>query len=141
VVVKAEVTRGELNPRYVVTEDRTTASEDVYAFYCGRGDQENRIKEFKADLAGDRTSCHRFSANQFRLLLHLAAGTLMGVLQTALAGTEWAQAQVQTVRLRLLKVAARVVETSRRVCLHLPTSFPQQGIWDLLWRRLSGVVT
>lgn len=137
VVVKAEITRGELNPRYVVTSDTSTGAEEVYTFYCGRGDQENRIKEFKGDLAGGRTSCHRFLANQFRLLLHLAAAALMGVVQRALSGTQWAQAQVQTIRLRLLKVAVRVVQTSRRIWLHLPTAFPEKGTWEYLWRQLS----
>jgi hypothetical protein len=137
VVVKAEITRGELNPRYVVTSDTNTAAEEVYTFYCGRGDQENRIKEFKGDLAGGRTSCHRFLANQFRLLLHLGASALMGVVQRALSGTPWAKAQVQTVRLRLLKVAVRVVQTSRRIWLHLPTCFPEKQTWEHLWRKLS----
>ena len=135
VVIKAEITRGELNPRYVVTSDTTLSAEEVYTFYCARGDQENRIKEFKNDLAGGRTSCHRFLANQFRLLLHLAAGALLAVLQRALCGTDWAKAQIQTVRLRLLKVAVRVVETSRRIWLHLPTAFPEKLTWDHLWRK------
>jgi hypothetical protein len=137
VVVKAEITRGELNPRYVVTSDTSLTAEEVYTYYCARGDQENRIKEFKCDLAGGRTSCHRFLANQFRLLLHLAAGALMGVLQRALSGTQWAKAQVQTVRLRLLKVAVRVIETSRRIWMHLPTAFPEKWTWEHLWRKLS----
>jgi hypothetical protein len=137
VVVKAEITRGELNPRYVVTNVSAGSPEDIYTYYCARGDQENRIKEFKLDLGGGRTSCHRFLANQFRLLLHVAACALLATMQRALRGTQWAGAQMQTLRLRLLKVAARVVETTRRVWLHLPTSFPEQGVWSLLWQRLS----
>jgi hypothetical protein len=139
VVTKAEITRGELNPRYIVTSDETLSPEDAYAYYCARGDQENRIKEFKLDLGGGRTSCHRFLANQFRVLLHVAACALMATLQRALHGTQWAKAQVQTIRVRLLKVAVRVVETTRRVWLKLPTSFPQSATWHLLSRRLSAL--
>ena len=78
--------------------------------YCQRGEMENRIKEQQLDLFADRTSCHRFLANQFRLLLSSAAYVLVQALRrTALAGTELARAQVGTIRLRLFKVAARVV--------------------------------
>lgn len=137
VIIKAEITRGELNPRYVVTSDTSLTPEEVYSYYCGRGDQENRIKEFKNDISGGRTSCHRFLANQFRLSLHVAAGALMGLIQQALAGTQWAKAQVQTIRLRILKVAVRIVETSRRIWLHLPTCFPESRTWEHLWRKFS----
>jgi hypothetical protein len=136
VVVKAEVTRGELNPRYVVTS-LCWKPETLYRFYCQRGDRENRIKELKLDMASGRTSCHRFWANQLRLLLHSAAFVLMQSLQAAAAGTEWAGAQAGTLRLRLLKVAARVVESCRRVWLHLPSSCPVQQIWLHLSRQLA----
>lgn len=135
VVVKAEITLGELNPRFVVTSLKMGPCE-VYEFYCARGNQENRIKEMKLDLSSGRTSCHRFLANQFRLLLHTAACVLMGVLQEALAGTKWAQAQVGTLRLRLLKVGARVVQSCRRIWFHLPSSFPEQQIWWHMHRAL-----
>ena len=100
----------------------------AYEFYCRRGDQENRIKEMKLDLASGRTICHR-PYGQFRLLLHTAACVLMGTLQEALEGTQWAKAQVGTIRTRLLKVGARVVETCRKICFHLPTSFPEKEAW------------
>ncbi len=135
VIVKAEVTQGKLNPRCVVTsEDETPEAE--YRHYCARGDRENRIKEFKLDVASGRTSCHRFWANQCRLLLHQAAYLLLSVVQAALQGTAWAAAQVGTVRTRLLKIGARVVESCRQVWLHLPTSCPVQAIWMLLGQRL-----
>jgi hypothetical protein len=140
VVVKAEVTRHELNPRYLVTSLRWRP-EKVYLFYCQRGDRENRIKELKLDMASGRTSCHRFWANQFRLLLHTAACVLMQVLQEAADGTEWARAQAGTFRLRVLKVAARVVESCRKLWFHLPSSCPSQDIWGHLHRRLSIEVT
>ena len=128
VIVKAEITGGELAPRYVVTS-LARSPRRAYEFYCRRGDQENRIKEMKLDLASGRTSCHRFLANQFRLLLHSAACVLMGTLQEALEGTQWAKAQIGTIRTRLLKVGARVVETCRKVWFHLPTSFPEKEAW------------
>jgi hypothetical protein len=135
VIVKAEVTRGKLNPRFVVTSEQETPEQE-YRQYCLRGDRENRIKEFKLDLASGRTSCHRFWANQFRLLLHMAAYVLMSVVQTALQGTAWAAAQVGTLRTRLLKLGARVVESCRKVWLHLPTACPVQDIWAVLQQRL-----
>lgn len=136
VVVKAEITQGELNPRFVVTNLELSLRE-AYEFYCARGNQENRIKEIKLDLSSGRTSCHRFLANQFRLVLHTAACVLMGVLQEALAGTKWARAQVGTLRLRLLKVGARVVQSCRRIWFHLPSSFPEQESWQHMHQALT----
>ena len=137
VVLRAEWTQGTYNPRFIVTNRRDLTGREAYAHYCGRGECENRIKEFKLDLAGGRTSCHRFLANQFRLLLHLAAALLLAVLQEALAGTPLATAQIGTIRTRLLKVGAKVVQTVRRVWFHLPTSFPGQAIWARLCQRLT----
>jgi hypothetical protein len=136
VIVKAEVTCGKLNPRFVVTdlsaEDGWTA-QAVYGLYCERGDApENRIKEFTVDLAADRLSCPRFLANQFRLLLHVAAYMLIQTLQDGLATTCLAGAQAGTIRVALLKVAARVIERVRVVRVHLPTSYPQQAVWQRL---------
>lgn len=135
-IVKAEVTHGKLNPRFVTTD---LAGEDgwtpqtAYCLYCERGDApENRIKEFKVDLGADRLSCERFLANQFRLLLHVAAFLLIQTLQDGLVGTEQEGAQAGTVRLGLLKVAARVIERCRGVRVHLPTSFPLQRVWRRL---------
>ncbi|MHB1456620.1 MAG: IS1380 family transposase [Armatimonadota bacterium] len=137
VIVKAEITRRELNPRFVVTSMSNLTPEELYDFYCLRGDRENRIKEFKIDLSSGRTSCHRFYANQFRLLLHTAASVLMSALQASLEGTKWASAQVETLRTRILKVGARVVESCRKIWFHLPTSFPDQNIWSILHQRLT----
>ena len=136
VVIKAEITQGQLNPRFVVTSLGKMSCEDVYEFYCARGNQENRIKEMKLDLSSGRTSCHLFLANQFRLLLHTAACMLMSVLQDALARTRWAKAQVGTLRTRLLKVGARIVETTRKIWFHLPSSFPEQDTWRRMYAAL-----
>jgi hypothetical protein len=136
VVVKWEETRGEANPRFVVTDLAAAQGwtpRSVYQFYCARGDRENRIKEFKLDLAGDRLSCSSFLANQFRLLLHAAAYLLYQALQEtvrAVAPThELARAQVGTLRTRFLKVAARVRERCRVIRVHLCTNFPLQPLW------------
>jgi hypothetical protein len=136
IVVKAEITKYKLNPRYVVTNRTDLSAQRTYEWYCERGDRENRIKEFKVDLSSGRTSCHKFMANQGRLLLHAAASVLMTVLQKSLDGTRWAAAQVGTIRTRILKVGARVVESCRKVWLHLPTAFPDQDIWKSLHQQL-----
>lgn len=137
VIAKAEITQGALNPRYIVTDQFKGSPERAYAFYCGRGDVENRIKEFKLDLCAGRTSCHRFHANQFRLLLHVAAAVLMTAIQEAAQKTEFARAQVATIRLRLLKVGARVVETTRHIWLHMSSSFPSKAAWQLVYSALG----
>jgi len=144
VVVKAEVSAKGDNPRFVVTSlDGLTAegafaqsADDLYDLYADRGDVENRIKELKNDLCSGRTSCHRFLANQFRLLLHAAAYVLWTLMRQFLAGTELASAQVGTLRLRLIKVGVRVVQTARRVWLHLASSYPWAALWQLLAMRL-----
>lgn len=133
VILKAEVMAQGENPRFVVTSRADPEPETLYRFYCRRGDPENRIKELKADLSADRLSCHRFWANQFRLLLHAAAYVLMQAMRGLLRGTELARAQVSTLRLRLLKVGARVRESMRRVWVSLPSAYP----WFRLWPRLA----
>ena len=138
-IVKAEVTCGELNPRYVVTSEPAQTPALVYQFYGGRGDSENRIKEMKLDLDSGRTSCHRFLANQCRLLLHAAACVLLGVLQEAAACTSYAGAQISTLRLRVLKAGAWVVESCRKVWVHVASAFPEQTVWRHLHHRLANV--
>jgi hypothetical protein len=139
VIVKAEHTSQGKNPRFVVANvpgDPQELYEDVY---CQRGEAENRIKEQQLDLFADRTSCHRFVANQFRLLLSSAAYVLVQALRrTALVGTELAKAQVGTIRLKLFKVAARVVVTVRRVMFHLSSSYPYQGLFEEVCARVMG---
>ena len=140
VVVKAEITQGKLHARYVVT-NLIGAPDKLYALYCERGDRENRIKELKLDLASGRTSCHRFLANQMRLMLHSAAAVLVSVIQCAAEGTQLARAQAGTLRLRILKVAARVIQSCRRILFQLPTSFPEKETWITINHRLSEGVT
>jgi hypothetical protein len=137
VIIKAEVVRHpgrtpKNNPRFVVT-NLPDAPEGVYQVYCGRGDMENRLKELHQGLAMDRTSCHRFLANQFRVLLTLAAYILFQTLQAHAQGTTCADAQVSTLRERLIKLAAWVERSVRRIVLHLPTTYP----WLTTWRHLA----
>ena len=128
VIIKAEVVCAEdkapkENPRFVITNMKQTPQwlyEDVY---CRRGEIENRIKELHA-MEIDRTSCSRFWANQFRVLLTAAAYVLMQELRLSAAGTNCARAQVWTLRERFLKLGARVLVSVRRMVIHLPQSFP-----------------
>jgi hypothetical protein len=136
ILVKAEITNGELNPRYVISGLAGTAAAD-YARYCGRGDAENVWKEYKLDLAAGRTSCTTFLANQARLLWHTAALLLCGAIRAAAAGTAWATATVATLRTRLLKIGAKLVETCRKIWWHLPTSCPVQQEWAVIFARLA----
>lgn len=137
VVMKAEIVDKGENPRFVATNISDLAAADLYDFYIDRGDVENRIKELKDDLLSGRTSCHLFLANQFRLILHSAAFVLMQALRKLLSGTEFADAQVSTLRTRLLKVGARVRETTRRIWLMMPTSYPLKELWMCVASRLG----
>jgi len=142
VVVKAEVMAPGENPRFVVTNLREADPAAIYdELYTQRGDVENRIKELKCDLESGRTSCHKFLANQFRLLLHAAAFVLMQGLRRQLAGTELATAQVSTLRAKLLKVGARIRQTYRRIWVQLPTSYPWQRLWGLVLGKPAVGVT
>jgi hypothetical protein len=137
VVMKAEIGDKGENPRFVSTNIDEMPAEETYEFYCDRGDVENRIKELKDDLSSGRTSCHRFLANQFRLILHAAAFVLLQGLRKLLAGTEFANAQASTLRGRLLKVGVRVRETTRRIWLMMPTSYPLKELWMCIVSRLG----
>ena len=141
VVVKVEVGNPTeacaLKPHYIVTDLFANApAHKAHTFYCARGDAENRIKEFKLDLYAGRTSCHRFVANQFRLLLHVAAAILVSVVQQAARQTAYCNAQAATIRLRLFKLGARVVESTRRIWLHLSSGYPHQDAWHRVYRAL-----
>jgi len=140
VVVKAEVTPFGPNPRYVVVSGREEKPRAGYQFYSGRGESENRIKELKGDLQSDRTSCHAFAGNQFRLLLASLAYVLFQGLRRAAQRTGLGRAQVSGLRLALIKIAARVKESQRRVVLELCSACPSQSVFRVLARRL-GVVS
>jgi hypothetical protein len=137
VIVKAEYLDEGPNTRFLVT-NLAGAPQTLYdEVYCQRGDAENRIKEQQLGLFADRTSCHDFVANQFRVLLSAAAYLLVDHLrQQALADTEWAHAQVDTIRLKLLKIGARVVCSVRRVVIHLAESYPRKDLFAQILGRL-----
>jgi hypothetical protein len=140
VIIKAEVLiyagrPPKDNVRFVVT-NLPDAPARAYARYCARGDMENRLKELQYGLASGRTSCSRFAANQFRLLLAAAAYVLFQALRWQVRGTAYARAQVATLREQLIKVAVWVQRSVRRVVLHLPRAFP----WLESWRQVARAV-
>jgi len=134
ILIKAEVVRREGrepkdNARFVVTNLKGSPRHLYKRVYCARGEIENRIKELHHGLEIDRTSCSRFLANQFRVLLTAAAYVLMQELRGRAAGTSLARAQVSTLRERLLKLGTRIERSVRRIVLHLPSSFAYQSEW------------
>jgi hypothetical protein len=136
IIAKAEVLLLGENPRFVVTNMQGDPA-SLYRFYTDRGEMENRIKDLKNALFSDRLSCHRFLSNQLRLLLHVAAYILMFSLRENLQKTALASAQMDTLRIKLLKIGAKVVVSARRVWFHLASSHPAAPIWNLLAQRLA----
>jgi hypothetical protein len=137
VIVKAEHLDQGPNTRLIVTNLAGEPQGLYDEVYCQRGDAENRIKEQQLGLFADRTSCHDFVANQFRVLLSVAAYLLVDHLRRhALAETELAQAQVDTIRLKLLKIGARVVSSVRRVVIHLAEGYPLKDLFGHILGRL-----
>lgn len=140
VVAKAEHLPKGSNPRFVVTNIKSSwwpARKLYEKMYCARGNMENRIKEQKLDLFSDRASTHQLRTNQLRLWFSSFAYLFALVLKrTGLAGTDLATAYLSTIRLKLLKVAALVHVSVRRVVIRLPRSFPYWDYWKLLHLRL-----
>lgn len=134
VIVKAEYGVKGANPRFVVTNIEEIEGRVLYEAYCQRGECENRIKDLKNALEADRLSCSRFVANFFRLLLHAAAYRLMLALRRAAAAvhSELGTQQFDTIRLRVLKVAALVRHSVRRVLVQLPRAFPCAAVFRAL---------
>jgi hypothetical protein len=142
VIIKAEIVfnqRGEPkdNPRFVVTNQRQTPKFIYKKAYCSRGEIENRIKELHHGLELDRTSCPRFWANQFRVLLTAAAYALMQEIRRQARRTTLARAQVTTLREHLFKLSARIEESVRRIVVHLPQSSPYAPEWTSIARQLG----
>ena len=131
VIVKAEALPKGPNTRFVVTT-RLDPPEALYDGYVDRGDGENAIKDLKLACFADRLSCHRFWANQVRLLLHAAAYWLLDTVRRWLAAMRAERLQLDTLRLRLLKVGGRVYQWRDRVRLRLASSHPGQPLWHLL---------
>jgi hypothetical protein len=135
VIFKAEALEKGLNTRFVVTT-RDDAPEDLYTWYTQRGNHpELCIKDLKEDCFADRLSCHRFWANQFRLLLHAAAYWLLDTVRRWLARLHVPHLQLGTLRLRLIKIGGWVRQRLERVSLHLASSHPGEPLWHLLATR------
>ena len=146
VIIKADIAlhpgrKPKDNPRFIVTNLKTTPKFIYKKVYCARGDIENRIKELKDGLEIDRTSCSSFKANQFRVLMTAAAYVLMQELRLHARRTSCARAQVNTLRLRLLKLGVWIESSLRRIVLHLPMSTPYADEWRRIARSLGAVPT
>lgn len=122
--------RQEIDVRYIVTSLDGDPERLYEGVYCQRGQAENLIKLHKTQLASDRTSCHSATANQVRLTLHTAAFWLMHTVRAAIPqGHALAKAEFHTLRLRLFKIAARVVEHASRIRVHLPSSCVEKTLF------------
>ncbi len=131
VAAKVELCEKGLNIRFISTEIMPAQASVLYKrIYCARGNVEGYIKDHKTYLHSDRSSCHRFEANQFRLFLHSLAYVLLHAFKTqVLKGTEFASATMETLRLKLLKIGARVIELKTKIKLHLSTAYPYQHVF------------
>jgi hypothetical protein len=136
VVARIEATPKGLDIRYVVTSLKADAKHLYENVYCARGSAENFIKWHKSQLASDRTSCRDPNANQFRLILHTAAYWLMLAMRNAAPKrTPLAAADFSTIRLRVIKIAARVIEATARIRVYLPTACPDRHVFRALAGR------
>jgi hypothetical protein len=142
IIARVEASAQGTDTRFVVTNLAGGTARMLYeGLYCRRGQAENHIKSWKTHLAADRTSCHRASANQLRLMLHTGAYWLMWSLRRLMpARSSWRVAQFDTLRLRLVKIAARVVAWKTKVLVHLPSGCPDQAILRLVLDRLPRLV-
>lgn len=143
IIARIEIGAQGSDTRFIVTNLAGGRAKALYEdLYCRRGAAENHIKSWKTHLAADRTSCTKATANQFRLFLHAGAYWLMWGLRAAMPKrSSFAVAQFDTLRLRLLKIAARVVEMKTQIRLHLPTSCPDQAILRVVLDRIPRLVT
>jgi hypothetical protein len=140
VIAKAEWTRGEANPRFIVTSLDVMQGTAAFLYediYCARGDMENRIKECQLDLMADRTPATTMRANQLRLWFASMAYVLVcGLRRIGLAGTELARATCSTIRLKLLKIGAQITTSVRRVKIAFASACPLQDIFATACTRL-----
>jgi hypothetical protein len=136
IICKAEFNDKGANTRFIITNLKHAKYRFIYeTVYCGRGAMELMIKEHKNHLASDRTSCSDFQANQFRLFIHSIAYVLMhSFREKHLSNTEFARAQFNTIRLKLLKIGARVRKLSTKIKIHLPTAYPLKQDFEKIWR-------
>jgi len=125
---KVEETAAGTNLRFLVT-NLSGRSRSVFSFYNNRGECENRIEEFKNGFAADRLSCHRFRANAFRLLLHSFAYNLVNLFRLQLPSA-MRSAQIETLRIQLFKIGARIRQTARCIRIHLASGWPFQDLFQ-----------
>ncbi len=138
VIARVEAGPQGADSRFIITNLRGLPKALYEKVYCARGQAENLIKAHKLHLASDRTSCSKATANQFRLLIHTAAYWLMLTLRGLAPRTSfWRDAQFDTIRLCLIKVAARVTEMVTRIKIALPTAFPYQPGFTMLAGQIS----
>ena len=138
VIAKAEHLFKGANPRFIVTNLKISGRRLYEEIYCARGDMENRIKEQQLGMFADRTSCHHWWPNQFRLLLSSMAYILVSAIRRqALKGTEFANAQVTTIRLKLLKIGGVIMRNTRRIRFLLSSSYPYKSTFELAVARLT----
>jgi hypothetical protein len=131
VIVKAEHHAQGANPRFILTNLAAEAQFIYDQIYCARGEMENRIKEQQLGLFSDRTSCHAWWPNQFRLLLSSCAYVLMEAMRRfALCGTELARAQVSTIRLKLFKIGAIITRNSRTIRIWFSSAFAYRNLFE-----------
>jgi len=136
IIIRAEHTKRGENPRFVVTNLEGDAGELYDQLYCARGEMENRIKE-QLHLFADRTSCHNWWPNQFRLFMSTLAYMLLeAIRRLGLKGTEMARSQCVTIRLRLLKIGAIILRNTRRVRFLLSSAYPHQELFAKVYDRL-----
>jgi hypothetical protein len=138
IIARVEASAQGIDTRFVVTNLTGGTARTIYEdISCRRGQAENHIKAWKRHLAADRTSCCRAAANQFRLMLHTGAYWLLWSLRSLMPKrSTWRVAQFDTLRLRLVKLATRVVALKTRVMLHLPSGCPDKAILRLVLERL-----
>jgi Transposase DDE domain group 1 len=143
IVARVEAGGDGTDTRFIVTNLGHGNGRSLYQeLYCRRGRAENHIKAWKTHLAADRTSCPKATANQFRLFLHAGAYWLLWSLRALMPkASSWRVAQFDTLRLRLIKTAARIVEMKTKIKVHLPSSASDQAIWHLALGRLPRLVT
>ena len=143
IIARIEAGADGPDTRFVVTNLKQPNAGRLYENdYCRRGRAENHIKSWKTHLAADRTSCTRATANQLRLFLHAGAYWLMwGLRQSMPKRSMWRVAQFDTLRLRVIKIAARVVEMKTMIRLHLPSSCPVQRILNYALGRIPRLAT
>src|SRR5665647_128141 len=143
IIARVEAGAEGADTRFVVTNLKQRNARVLYEDrYCRRGQAENHIKSWKTHLAADRTSCTKASANQLRLFLHAGAYWIMWGLRVSMPKrSSWRVAQFDTLRLRLVKIAARVVEMKTMIRVHLPTSCPRREILHCALGRIPHLVT